>query len=40
MKTDITYGTPSVILRGRWCDIVFNVHAPTEVKIDDMIDRF
>jgi hypothetical protein len=29
-----------VILRGRWCDIVLNVHAPTEDKIDDMKDRF
>jgi hypothetical protein len=24
------------ILRGRWCDIVLNVHAPTEDNIDDM----
>jgi hypothetical protein len=30
-----------VILRGRWCDnIVLNVHASTEDKIDDMKDRF
>jgi hypothetical protein len=30
-----------IILRGRWCDItVFNVHAPTEDKIDDIKDRF
>jgi hypothetical protein len=26
------------ILRGRWCDIVLNVHASTEDKIDDMKD--
>jgi hypothetical protein len=24
------------ILRGRWCDIVLNVHAPTEDRIDDV----
>jgi exonuclease III len=30
-----------IILRGRWCDIiVFNVHAPTEDKSDDVKDRF
>jgi hypothetical protein len=30
-----------IILRGRWCDnIILNVHAPTEDKIDDMKDRF
>jgi exonuclease III len=30
-----------MIYRGRWCDIiVFNVHAPTEEKIDDINDRF
>jgi hypothetical protein len=30
----------SIILRGRWCNIiVLNVHAPTEVKIDDIKDR-
>jgi hypothetical protein len=29
-----------VILRGRWCDIILNVHAPTEDKIDDIKDRF
>jgi hypothetical protein len=28
------------ILSGRWCDIVRNVHARTEDKIDDMKDRF
>jgi hypothetical protein len=28
------------ILRSRWCDIVLNVHAPTEDKIDDVKDRF
>jgi hypothetical protein len=25
-----------IILRGRWCDIVLNVHAPTEDKIEDI----
>jgi exonuclease III len=29
-----------IILRGCWCDIVLNVHAPTEDQIDDMKDRF
>jgi hypothetical protein len=28
-----------VILRGCWCNIVLNVHAPTEDKIDDMKER-
>jgi hypothetical protein len=26
-------------LRCRWCDIVLNVHAPTEDNIDDVKDR-
>jgi hypothetical protein len=26
--------------RGRWCDIVLNIHAPTEDKTDDMKDSF
>jgi exonuclease III len=29
-----------IILRGRWCDIVLNVHAPTEDKCDDAKDSF
>jgi hypothetical protein len=29
-----------IILRGCWCDIVLNVHAPTEDKIDDIKERF
>ncbi|PNF41471.1 hypothetical protein B7P43_G13302 [Cryptotermes secundus] len=29
-----------IILKGCWCDIVMNVHAPTEGKIDDTKDRF
>jgi hypothetical protein len=30
-----------IILRGRWCNnIVQNVHAPTEDKIEDIKDRF
>jgi hypothetical protein len=29
-----------IILRGRWFDIILNVEAPTEDKIDDMKDRF
>jgi hypothetical protein len=29
-----------IILRGHWCHIVLNVHAPTEDKIDDMKDSF
>jgi hypothetical protein len=31
---------PYIILRGRWCDIVLNVHAPTEDKSDDVKVRF
>jgi hypothetical protein len=27
-------------LRGRWCDTVRHVHAPTEDKIDDVEDSF
>jgi hypothetical protein len=29
-----------ILPRGRWCDIVLNVHAPTEDKTDDMKDMF
>jgi hypothetical protein len=29
-----------IILRGRWCDIVLNVHTPTDNKTDDMMERF
>jgi hypothetical protein len=29
-----------IILRGCWCNIVLNVHAPTENKIVDMKNRF
>jgi hypothetical protein len=29
-----------IILRGRWYDIVLNVHAPTEDKSDDVKNRF
>jgi hypothetical protein len=29
-----------ITLRGPWCDILLNVHAPTEYKIDDMKDSF
>jgi hypothetical protein len=28
------------VLRGCWCDIVMNVHAPPEDKSDDMSDSF
>jgi hypothetical protein len=32
---------PYIILRGCWCDIIiWNVHAPTEDRIDDMKDSF
>jgi hypothetical protein len=31
---------PYIILRGRWCNIVQNVYAPTEDKIYGMIDSF
>jgi hypothetical protein len=29
-----------IILRGSWCDIVLNVHAPTWDKIDDVKGSF
>jgi hypothetical protein len=29
-----------IILRGCWCDIVLNVHAPTKDKCDDTKDSF
>jgi hypothetical protein len=29
-----------ILVRGHWCDIVLNVHAPTEDKIDDMKGNF
>jgi hypothetical protein len=28
-----------IILRGHWCDIILNVHAPTEDNIDDIRTR-
>jgi hypothetical protein len=31
---------PYVTLRGRWCDIAQNVHAPTEDKSDETKDSF
>jgi hypothetical protein len=31
---------PYIILRGRWCHIVLNAHAPTEDKTDDVKDSF
>jgi hypothetical protein len=27
-------------MRGRWCNIVLNVHAPSEEKSDDSKDNF
>jgi exonuclease III len=29
-----------ITLKGPWCDIILNVHAPTEDKDDDIKDRF
>jgi hypothetical protein len=30
-----------IILRCHWCDIIIlNIHAPTEDKVDDLMDRF
>jgi hypothetical protein len=29
-----------IILRGRWCDVVLNLHAPTKDKCDDINDSF
>jgi hypothetical protein len=34
--TDMSY----IILKGHQCDIVLNVHAPTESKGDDIKDSF
>ena len=31
---------PRIVLRGRWCNIVLNVHAPSEEKSDDSKGRF
>jgi hypothetical protein len=31
---------PYIILSGRWCNIVLNVHAPCEDKSDDVGDSF
>jgi len=31
---------PYVVLRGQWCNIVLNVHVPSEVKSDDSEDSF
>jgi NAD dependent epimerase/dehydratase family enzyme len=36
----VSDGILYIILRDHWCDIVLNVHAPTEVKIDDKKGRF
>lgn len=29
-----------ILLKGCWCDIIMNVHKPTENKIDDIKGRF
>ena len=29
-----------IVLRGRWCNIVLNVHAPSEEKSDESKDSF
>jgi hypothetical protein len=29
-----------IVLRGRWCNIVLNVHTPNEDKSDDSKDSF
>ena len=29
-----------VVIRGRWCNIVLNVHTPSEEKSDDTNDSF
>jgi hypothetical protein len=36
----VSYRMSYIILRGRWCDIILNVHAPREDKIHDMKIRF
>jgi hypothetical protein len=32
----VSYRMSHITLRGCWCDIVLNVHAPTEDKIDEI----
>jgi len=32
--------TSSIVLRGHWCNIVLNVHVPSEDKSDDSKDSF
>jgi hypothetical protein len=29
-----------IILRGHWCDIILNLHSPTEDKVDSIKDNF
>jgi hypothetical protein len=36
----VSDGMPYIILKGRWCDTVLNVHAPTEDKDGDIKDSF
>jgi hypothetical protein len=36
----VSDGISYIILRGRWCHIILNVHAPTEDKSDDVKDSF
>jgi hypothetical protein len=33
-------GLRVIIVRGHWCDIVLNVHAPTEDKSGEIKDSF
>jgi hypothetical protein len=36
----VTDGMSHINLKGNWCDIVLNMHAPTEDKDDDIKDTF
>jgi hypothetical protein len=36
----VSDGMSYIILRGHWYDIILNVNAPTEDKINDIKDRF
>jgi len=36
----ISDGMSYIVMRGRWCNIVLNMHAPSEEKSDDSKDGF
>jgi len=36
----VSDGVSYIVMRGRWCNIVLNMHAPSEEKSDDSKDGF